>query len=276
MAHVASFSTGLSSAIMVDRLLQRYKADDCYIVAMNTHAEHPDNWRFARECQDRWHKEIIVLSDGRTPQQVGEDKHIIPNQKIAPCTFELKIKPFQTWLRDTFSVRHNVTIHIGYDIFEAHRCKATEIAYREQGYKIDFPLLWKPIEHRPYDQVVKDDWGIEPPLTYKLGFPHGNCLHEEKGGCFKMGQGDWLRYLIHFPQGYANKEDWEQRMRQHPTRANYAILRDQSNGTVTPLTLQELRERYQADRTLQPSLFDQKSPACHYCGIGDLSPGGTK
>lgn len=264
MKHIGSFSTGLSSAITIERMLNRYGKKNCEIVAMDTLAEHPDNWRFAADCQARWEKEIVILCDGRDPYQVAEDKHIIPNQKIAPCTFELKIEIFRKYLQQ---FTKPVTVHIGYDIFEAHRCEATENSYKSEGYGIDFPLLWKPIEHRPYSQVVRDDWGIEPPHTYSLGFSHANCL---KKGCVKMGQGDWIRFYINFPDAYLERETWEQRMREHPTRQNYAILRDQSNGTVKPLTLKELRERYEGDKKLQPSFFDELSPACIYCGVGDF------
>lgn len=263
MKHFVSFSTGLSSAITCERVLQRYGAANVEIIAMDTTIEDEDNWRFAKQCQARWRKKIVVLKEGRDPYQVATDQQIIPNQKIAPCTFRLKIEPFRAYLR---GYSDPLTIHIGYDIFEAHRREATRENYEAEGWAVDFPLLWKPLEYRPYSQVVREDWGIEPPRTYEMGFSHANCLGK---GCVKMGQGDWLRFLINFPDRYTITENWEEGMRQHPKRCNYAIMRDQSNGTVTPLTLKQLRERYEADRMLQPSFFD-KAAACIYCGVGDL------
>ncbi len=268
MKHIVSFSTGLSSAITAERVLQRYGKENVEIVAMDTLCEDDDNWRFAVDCQARWEKGIVILRDGRDPYQVAEDKHIIPNQKIAPCTFELKIEVFRAYLQQ---FTEPLTIHIGYDVFEAHRCEATRKNYAAEGWNVDFPLLWTPIEHRTYSRVVREDWGIDPPRTYDMGFNHANCL---KRGCVKMGQGDWLRFYINFPERYAITEEWEQEQRQHPTRQNYAILRNQSNGTVTPLTLRELRERYEADRSLQPSFLD-KSAACVYCGVGDFIGGNS-
>jgi len=154
MKHIGSFSTGLSSALTIERMLNRYGEENCDIVGMDTLCEDDDNWRFASECEARWGKTITVLCDGRDPYQVAEEKNIIPNQKIAPCTFKLKIEVFQKYL-----LRFNepLTIHIGYDIFEAHRCDATRDNYEAEGYAVDFPLFWKPIEHRPYSQVVRDD-----------------------------------------------------------------------------------------------------------------------
>lgn len=264
MNHIASFSTGLSSALTVERVLARHGLARTEIVCMDTTIEDEDNYRFMKDCRARWRKSITVLKEGRDPYQVAKDKHIIPNQKIAPCTFVLKIEMFRAYLRQ---ITGPLTIHIGYDIFEAHRCKATRENYEAEGWLVDFPLLWKPIEHRPYTRVCREDWGIEPPRTYDLGFPHGNCLGR---GCVKMGQGDWLRFLLNFPDRYAITEEWEQEMRKHPVRQNYAIMRDRSNGKVRPLTLKEFREGYESDRLAQPSLFDQQ-PACIYCGVGELA-----
>jgi hypothetical protein len=252
---------------MVDRVLEKYGEDNTHIVFMNTRVEDSDNYRFMNDCQIRWGKKIITLADGRTPRQVAEDQQIIPNQKIAPCTFKLKIDVFCDWLKRTGF--ESVTIHIGYDIFEAHRCEATRQNYKSQGWVVDFPLLWKPIEHRPYSQVVKDDWRIDPPRTYAMGFSHANCLSML---CFKAGISDAIKFLINFPDRYKEQEEWEQAMRNHPVRKNYSILRDQSGGQVKPLTLRDLRLKYEKETDKQPMLFnfDQRSPACVSCGLGDL------
>lgn len=268
MQHIVSFSTGLSSAIAVERVLNRYGPEQTYIVTANTLAEDDDNWRFFEECQARWNIKITVLTEGRDPHQVAEDKQIIPNQKIAPCTFVLKINPFTNWLeqfRDQFKQYPQATVHIGYDYAEAHRCKATTENYNRNGWLVDFPLLWKPYPTQRYSEIARG-WGIEPPRTYAMGFTHANCL---KNGCVKMGQGDYLRFLINFPDRYAEREEWEQRMRQHPKRKDFAIMRDQSNRQVRPLTLKELRERYESNRSLQPNYLDKLAP-CIYCGVGDF------
>lgn len=160
MKHIVSFSTGLSSAICVERVLDRYGWDDVLIVFMDTLQEDSDNYRFMRDCQQRW-PQIITLTEGRTPYQVSEDKQIIPNQKIAPCTFVLKIELFRWWLerfRDQQRRWPQVTVHLGYDYAEVHRCGPNAEAYRKLGWWVDFPLLWKPYENRRYVDVVRDDW----------------------------------------------------------------------------------------------------------------------
>lgn len=277
MRHIASFSTGLSSAVMVERLLTRYGKDAVTVVCMDTTIEDDDNYRFATDCMIRWGVTFVWLREGRDPYQVGQDEHVIPNQKLAPCTKRLKIEPFQKylaalkddlnrewmggggWERGEWSPA--ITVHIGFDYSEVHRCAATDNNYHALGHEVDYPLLWKPLEHRDYSQVVRA-WGIEPPRMYGMGYTHANC----GGRCVKQGKGDWLRTLINFPERYAEAEAWEQMMRQNETNANYALLRDQQGGVVRPMTLRELRERYEAKQT--PALFKlDQAHGCVVCGV---------
>ncbi len=264
MKHIVSFSTGLSSALTVERVLTRYGKEATEVIFMDTKMEDEDNYRFMEDCRRRWDVPITILREGRTPYEVSRAQHVIPNQKLAPCTFRLKIEVFVDYLKKYSG--QEITIHIGYDFTELHRIAATEKNYKAMGWSVDFPLLWKPYELRPYTQVVRQDWNIEPPRMYALGYTHANC----GGKCVKQGQGDWIRTLINFPERYAEAEAWEQEMRDHPKRKNYAILRDQSGRIVTPLTLLELRERYEASAG-QMDLFalDYRS-ACVVCGVGDM------
>lgn len=264
MRHLVSFSTGLSSAITVERVLARYGRKETEIIFMDTTIEDEDNYRFLVDCQARW-GEITVLCEGRDPYQVAAAKQIIANQKVAPCTFELKINLFQEYVKRVYPDAW-LTIHIGYDFTELHRCEPTQRNYEAQGWRVDFPLLWKPYETRSYGQVVREEWGIKPPRMYKLGYSHANC----GGQCVKQGQGDWLRTLLNFPERYREAESWEEAMRTHPTRKHYAILRDQSGGKVKPLTLREFRLRHEAKRAVQPSFLDEQFGGCIYCGVGDL------
>ncbi len=304
MKHVSSFSTGLSSAITVERVFQKYNSKDCYIVFMDTTIEDEDNYRFAYDCYTRWRKlygqswQFIYLRVGKSPYQVADERQIIPNQKIAPCTFELKIEPFTQFLLDlscglpfgfsrqvfgsittkTFAKAgeelrriHDVAVYIGYDFTEIDRCDTTQKAYESFGWYVDFPLLWKPYEMRPYVQVSREDWHIEPPRSYLMGFTHANCLGSDdqgRGGCVKFGHGDRIRQLINFPDSYGATETWENKMRQHPTRRNYALLRDQSNGKVVSKTLEQLRSEYESK---QPTLFQLDGRGgCVHCGVGEL------
>jgi len=257
MNRIVSFSTGLSSALTSVRVLEKYH--DAQLVFMDTLFEDKDNYRFMDEFERKFNVKILRLADGRNPYEVSRDEHVIPNNTLAPCTFRLKIDLFRKWLS---TLEGETTIYIGYDFSEVHRCESTSRNYEALGYKVEYPLLWKPIETRKYTEVSRNDWGIEPPRMYQLGYTHANC----GGRCVKQGQGDWIRTLINFPDRYTDIEQWEREMRGNETNANYALLKSQTKEGRKALTLQELRERYEREHN-DPALFDAES-ACVVCGIG--------
>ena len=256
MNHIVSFSSGLSSAITAVRVLDKHP--DALLVFMDTNFEDEDNYRFMSDFENRFGVKIMRLADGRTPYEVSRAEHVIPNNSLAPCTFRLKIDLFKNFL---LYLGREATIYIGYDYSEMHRIASTTKNYEDMGYKVDYPLLWKPLETRRYTDVVRIDWGIEAPRMYRLGYTHANC----GGRCVKQGQGDWIRTLINFPERFAEIEAWENDMRKNEVNSNYALLKSQTLEGRKPLTLTELRERYEREHN-DPVLFDMQS-ACVVCGV---------
>lgn len=260
MIHVGSYSTGIVSGLMCERMIERYGRDACRFVFMDTLIEDDDNYRFMRDTERILKIEIIKLAEGRTPYQVFEDHHLIPSGRAVPCTFELKMDIFRKYIA---TLPKPVTVHIGYDIFELERCDATRANYEKLGYSVDFPMLWKPYELQDYSTVIRSRWGIEPPAMYAQGYTHANC----GGRCVKQGMGDWIRTLVNHPDRFAEVEAWELAMRENPVNAEYAILKDRRFGGMIPMTLRELRQRYQAKN--MPTLFElDAGSACVVCGIG--------
>jgi len=261
MIHVVSFSTGLLSALALERVIFRYGAASTLPVFMDTLIEHPDNYRFSNQVEAHLRVPFVRLAEGRDPYEVSRAEHVIPNSRVAPCTSRLKIEPFRAFLK---TLSGPITVHIGYDFTEMHRCDATRKNYESLGYQVDFPMLWRPYEFRNHESIVREDWGIEPPIMYEQGYTHANC----GGCCVKQGQGDWIRTLINNPELYAKREEWEREMRKNPVNAEYAILKDRTHGETRALTLQELRERHERKQLPRLIELDVKS-VCVVCGIGE-------
>jgi hypothetical protein len=235
--YVVSLSGGTASAVAADRAITRYGRENVHLWFADTRAEDGDLHRFTADCLRRWGGELETFSDGRTPLEVAEDGHVIPNQMLAPCAFRLKIEPFTRWCERQ---PKPLTVLVGMTWAEGDRMKTPRARYEAiEGVSVDFPWLWRPLEYRPASEVVRS-WGIEPPRLYALGFPHNNC----GGACVKQGQGEWLRLLRHFPERFWAVSDWEQRMRAKGGKwADRAILRDRAGGDTKPLTLAELATR---------------------------------
>lgn len=252
--HVVSLSGGTASAVAANRVLKRYGPSEVMLFFADTAWEDEDLYRFLDDLEAYWEKRIIRHRDGRTPLEVAAQASIIPNQRRAPCSIELKVKPFRAMLEQ---LPKPVTVHLGLDWTEAHRMARPKAEYEAiEGVTVDFPLTWKPAPTgRYYDQVKA--WGIKPPRLYEYGFPHNNC----GGRCVKQGIKEWLRLRQAFPERFEEVKAWEQAQRaKGGARANYAIARDQSKGTVTPLTLVEIEQM--ADDTSQADLFAGDAFSC--------------
>lgn len=248
MQYIVSLSGGIASAVAAERAICRYGRSRVKLWFADTLAEDEDLYRFVADCMARWGGRLYSYCDGRTPLQVAEDHHIIPNAQAAPCTYELKIKPF---IRFVECQPRPQTVLIGMNWSEMGRVIERQRWHRKNGKpkpptgyqrKIagvyeDYPLLWKPLEYRPLVEVVRS-WGIEPPRAYEQGFPHNNCL---KHGCVKQGIREWQRYRIVYPGQFAQTAAWEQRQQaQGGARANRTILKSRVGGTAHPLALADL------------------------------------
>lgn len=257
MNYIVSLSGGVASAVAADRAITRYGREQVTLWIADTNWEDEDLWRFVYACLDRWGGGLVVYRDGRTPLQVAEDRQIIPNQKIAPCSMELKIKPFVAFLSEQ---PKPLTVLLGLDWKEQHRMAAPKRNYEAlDGVTVDYPLLWQPLEFRPYQDVVRE-WGIAPPRLYALGAPHNNCGLR----CVKQGVREWQRLALNFPERFAEVRDWEQAQRaKGGARATYAIARDQTGGEVKPLTLAEIEQRTQPGDD-EPSQDDMFACMCSY------------
>ena len=227
-------SGGTASAVAADRVLKRYGAEDTTLWFADTSWEDEDLYRFLIDLEEYWGVTIVRYTDGRTPLEVAEKQNIIPNQKIAPCSQVLKTRPFKAYIKD---LPKPLTVHLGLDFTEMHRATRPKLEYEKlSGVTVDLPLLWEPVAKPPHRYTV-EEWGIETPRLYKLGFPHNNC----GGRCVRQGIKEWLRLKHTFPDRFTEVADWEQEQRaKGGARADYAIARDQSRGRATALPLYDI------------------------------------
>jgi hypothetical protein len=245
MRHLVQYSTGVASAEVAWRLVDRHGPDDVHLLTADTKREDPDNWRFAREVADRLGCGWTILAEGRTPMQVGRDEKVVPNNRMAVCSRVLKRELLRKHI-DAHYDPTDTTIHIGYDWTEPHRIAVAVPQW--DPYPVAAVLADPPLVMKEQLHDVFRARGIETPALYAQGFAHANC----GGGCVRGGQAQWALKLRVDRPGYLVWESEEQEIRDDLGK-DVAILRDRSRGTTTPLTLRSFRERI--DR--QPSLFDQ-------------------
>ena len=242
--HLVQYSTGAASAEVAWRVVAEHGAADTVLLTADTLAEDGDNWRFADEVAERLGCEWTILADGRTPMQVGRDVRVVPNNRMAVCSRILKRELLWAHMEAHYDPADSV-VYLGFDWTEPHRFEAAQkhwAPWTVAAPLMDAPYLWK--------HALLELWaqrGIDPPRLYSYGFGHANC----GGACVRGGQAQWALLLQVNRPRYLDWEAEEQQSRGLLGK-DVSILRDRTDGTLKPLTLQTFRERIER----QPSMFD--------------------
>lgn len=242
--YLVQYSTGVASAEVAWRVVGTYGANAVHLLTADTMAEDEDNWRFAREVNDRLGARWTVLCDGRTPMEVGRDEGIVPNNRMAVCSRILKRELLRKHI-DEHCDPADTVILLGYDWTEPERMEAARPHWAP--FRVESPLMTPPYASKPDLLATFRDRGIEPPRLYAQGFAHANC----GGACVRGGQAQWSLLLQVNRERYLDWEGEEEKRRAEIGK-DVSMLRDRTGGTLRPLTLRTYRERLERD----PSLFD--------------------
>ncbi|MEV4806848.1 hypothetical protein AB0K18_43210 [Nonomuraea sp. NPDC049421] len=235
--HVIQMSGGAGSFLAAERVKAQHGTHDMVLLFADTGTEDPDLYRFLDDACAHLGVPLTVVKDGRTPWQVFFDEHFLGNSRLAPCSKRLKQIPCRKWL-EAHCDPATTTVYVGIDASEKRRLPGVIKGW--EGWRVEFPMCDEPhlTKAEMLDELRKLD--IAVPLLYRVGLEHNNCA----GLCVRAGQRQWLLTLQAFPDRYAFAERQEQEFRAQFGR-DVAILTETRRGVKRPLTLAELRRRFE-------------------------------
>jgi len=185
---VCWFSCGVASAVATKLALNAHRGDEVVVARCIVVEEHPDNDRFARDCERWFGVEIKNLSNEEYKASVHEvirRRRYISGVGGAPCTMLLKKK-----VREEFELPTDTHV-FGYTVDEGPRFDRFLDA---NNIRAIAPLIGAGLTHGDCLALVQDA-GIRIPEMYRLGFKHNNCI-----GCVKAtGAGYWNKVRKEFP-----------------------------------------------------------------------------
>jgi hypothetical protein len=217
------FSCGAPSAVAV-KVVQaelRGTSHELAIVRCVVPNEHPDNDRFAADCERWFDHPVTTLRSTEYADcwEVWERRRFLNSRYGAPCTVAMKKVPRQDWERRWCP---DVQAY-GYTVEERRR--ADTFRANNPEIRLDTPLIRAGLSAADCAAIV-DRAGIERPAMYRLGFGHNNCRT-----CVKArGPGYWAKVREHFPAHFARMATLSRELDWTPCRA----------GDDTPIWLDEL------------------------------------
>jgi hypothetical protein len=231
---VCWFSCGAASAVATKLAIAAER--EIVIARCIVKEEHPDNDRFAADCEKWFGLPIVNLTadeyEGSVYEVIRRRKYI-SGVAGAPCTMLLKKQ-----VREQFQRPDDCHV-FGY-------CEEEQDRYDHflDANNIDCiaPLIEKNISHANALAIIQSA-GIRLPEMYQLGYQHNNCI-----GCVKAtGAGYWNKIRSDFPQAF-----W--RMAGASRALSVKMVRDGKER----IYLDQLREgtgRYQDEPEIQCGIF---------------------
>lgn len=253
---VCWFSCGAASAVATKLAIAQYAGfNDVEIVIARciVRQEHPDNDRFAADCE-KWFG--MTITNMIAEDYNGDIYSVIAKRKYisgvdgAPCTMLLKKK-----VREDFQLPTDKHV-FGYCAEEQDRWDRFLDANNIDAIA---PLVDKGISHANCLAMIENA-GITLPVMYLMGYQHNNCL-----GCVKSsGAGYWNKVKIDFPA-----EFWK--MAGASRALGVKMVKVTEDGKERRIFLEELKPgigRYQDEPEIQCGIFCEAAQS-EYALVGE-------
>ena len=185
---VCWYSCGAASAVATKLAISQFPDAEVVIARCIVREEHPDNDRFAADCE-KWFgmpiTNLIAEKYNGSIYEVFQQRKYISGIGGAPCTLELKKRVREAFQQPTD--RHV----FGYCAEEQDRW---DRFLDSNNLDAIAPLIDRGLKH-PEALAMIENAGIKLPEMYRLGYQHNNCI-----GCVKAtGAGYWNKIRDDFP-----------------------------------------------------------------------------
>ena len=256
---IAWWSGGADSAITCWLCLKWFGKECVRVVFIDTKNEDDDTYRFKADCEKWWGVEIETISSNKwdSIEDVWEHYLSLNVATGAICSTELK-----RIVREDFQVRNNFSHQgFGFDAEEIDRAKQMRKNY--PSTKPIFPVINELLRKGEAIKILQKH-GIEPPVSYKMGYSNNNCL---KTGCVKGGIGYWQKFRIDFPDRFyamAMREHKYTDMKGEPV----TICKDQSKGGGLVFLLPHPIYPHMKDISMMKGRMAEPLMECNgFCGV---------
>ena len=251
MKYIVSYSGGLGSFASAHLTVNKYGKENVELIFTDTKTEDEDLYRFINETVKALACKYTVLSDGRNIWQVFTDVRFHGNSRIDPCSKILKRELFRKYIDKNYNPK-DTTIVFGIDHREAHRMEAIERNY--SPWATQAPLCETKLSREDILNIL-DDYKIDPPRLYEMGFQHNNC----GGFCVKTGQKQMKLLLEKMPERYAWHEQEQEKLFKHLGK-EHGFIRKNINGELRYLSLKQFRESLESGE--QCEMWNQEGCGC--------------
>lgn len=204
--HVLGLSGGRDSAALAVHIRQNYPELKIHYFFTDTGKELPEVYEFLIRLEGFLGQQILRLNPDRDfDYWLKQNNNFLPSPQSRWCTKNLKIRPFEQWLRPILAGGTKVTSYVAIRADEEYR----------EGYNSKHPNLTVRL---PFKEDGIDKAGvIEILYGAGLGLPKYYEWRSRSGCtfCFFQQKIEWVRLLEHHPEAFEEAKSYEKNAKDH-------------------------------------------------------------
>jgi hypothetical protein len=198
--HVLGLSGGRDSAALAVYMRQHHPELDIEFFFTDTGKELPEVYEFLARLEGFLGKPVLRLNPDRDFDfWLAQYNNFLPSPQTRWCTRQLKLKPFEKWIRPALDAGTQVTTHVAIRSDEEYR----------EGYSSKHPNLSVSL---PFREDGIDKAAVIEILTASgLGLPRYYSWRSRSGCtfCFFQQKIEWVRLMEQHPEAFEEAKRYE-------------------------------------------------------------------
>lgn len=202
------WSGGVTSAVACKVAIEVFGWRQCRVIMIDTFNEDEDTYRFKKDCEKWYGKDIESITDVGNRYESIQDvwiRHKSLNVATgAICSTQLKRAVREKWQKAN---EYDYQV-FGFEFDKKEFNRAISMKLNHPDSKPIFPLLMMGYDKVRCIEIIKEA-GITIPRVYGYGFKNNNCF---KTGCVQGGIGYWQKMKRDFPEKFNAMAEMEHRL----------------------------------------------------------------
>jgi 3'-phosphoadenosine 5'-phosphosulfate sulfotransferase (PAPS reductase)/FAD synthetase len=204
--HVLGISGGKDSAALAVFVRQNYPELDVEYFFTDTGKELPEVYEFLGRLEGFLGKPIARLNPRRDFDfWLREYKHFLPSAQTRWCTRQLKLAPFEQWIKPMLAAGDTVTTYVAIRADEEYREGYTS---KHENLKVRLPFREAGIDKSAVMDILESS-GVGVPKYYDWRSRSG-CTF-----CFFQQKIEWVRLKERHPEAFEEAKEYEKNALEH-------------------------------------------------------------
>src|SRR5258706_1041935 len=245
--HVLGLSGGRDSAALAVLMRQRYPELDSEYFFTDTGKELPEVYEYLSKLEGFLGKPILRLNpDKDFDFWLKEYNHFLPSPQTRWCTRQLKLKPFENWVRPSLRAGVRVTSYVAIRSDEEHR---EGMIATDPNLAVVLPFREEGIDKAGVIEILENS-GLGLPDYYRWRSRSG-CTF-----CFFQQKIEWVRLKQEHPKEFEEAKQYEKDALEHGSPFTWS-QKESLTELERPERIAQIRTDFEARK--QRELANRKS-----------------